>query len=79
MLCSKIIYYLNKIAPESSALEWDNVGLIIGNKNCEIKKIIIGLDLTDDLIKQAIDQKANLIITHPPIFFKIINKLASDS
>ena len=41
MLCSKIIDVLNKIAPESFALEWDNVGLLVGDKNNEINKIII--------------------------------------
>jgi dinuclear metal center protein, YbgI/SA1388 family len=75
MLCSKIIDVLNKIAPESFALEWDNVGLLVGDKNNEINKIIIGLDLTNEIINQAIKSNVNMIITHHPIFFKGIKKI----
>lgn len=76
MLCSKIISAINKIAPESFALEWDNVGLIIGNKNQQINKILIGLDLTDEIIEEAINLEADMIITHHPIFFKGIKKIS---
>ena len=79
MLCSEIINIINKIASEEFALEWDNVGLIIGDANQKINKIIIGLDLTDNIINQAIDLKANMIITHHPIFFDKIKKINYDS
>ena len=69
MFCFEIIEILNKIAPESFALDWDNVGLLVGEKKCEIKKIIIGLDLTDEIINKAINLNADMIITHHPIFF----------
>ena len=64
MLCFEIIEILNKIAPENFALDWDNVGLLVGEKKCEIKKIIIGLDLTDEIINKAINLNVNMIITH---------------
>ena len=78
MLCFEIIEILNKIAPESFALDWDNVGLLVGEKKCEIKKIIIGLDLTDEIINKAINLNADMIITHHPIFFRGIKKINSD-
>lgn len=78
MLCFETIEILNKIAPESFALDWDNVGLLVGEKKCEIKKIIIGLDLTDEIINKAINLNADMIITHHPIFFRGIKKINSD-
>ena len=78
MLCEKIISVMNKLAPENSALDWDNVGLLVGDKNSDIKKIIIGLDLTDKIIDQAIKYKANMIITHHPIFFHGTKKITGD-
>ena len=79
MLCSEIIKILNKIAPEKFALEWDNVGLLIGSKNKKINKIIIGLDLTDEIIDKAIDLNIDMIITHHPIFFAGIKKINDDN
>ncbi len=79
MLCSKIISVMNQIAPEDFALDWDNVGLLVGSKNTDIHKIIIGLDLTDEIIDQAINSGANMIITHHPIFFGGVKKITDSS
>ena len=78
MFCFEVIEILNKIAPENFALEWDNVGLLVGEKKMEIKKIVIGLDLTDEIMDKAINLNANMIITHHPIFFRGIKKINDD-
>ena len=55
--------------------EWDNVGLIIGNTDKEIKKIILALDCTENVVKEAISKNADLIITHHPLIFESIKNI----
>lgn len=55
--------------------EWDNVGLIIGNGDNEIKKVILALDCTESVVKEAINKNARLIITHHPLIFEGIKNI----
>lgn len=73
-----IINILNKEFNEKYAANWDNVGLIIGNKNQIVTKIICCLDVTKDSIEKAIQLNANLIISHHPIIFYPIKKIIYD-
>ncbi len=68
MKLHEIINKLEELYPTSLALSWDNVGLII-KSNDEINKVMITLDVTTDVIKQAITNKVDFIITHHPILF----------
>lgn len=63
----EIIDQLNKFAPFEIAEGWDNSGLQVGNQNWEVKKIIIGLDVTMPLMEEAKACGANLVITHHPL------------
>jgi len=74
MLCSEIVSYLNQIAPEDLACDWDNVGLLVGDMDREIRRIVIGLTLSDNLFNRALDEDADMIITHHPLFLNKINK-----
>lgn len=73
--CEDIIDYMNEIAPEQLAEPWDNVGLLVGNKESIIKKALVALDATNSVIDEAIENQANLIITHHPISIKHIKKI----
>ncbi len=79
MRCKKILASLNDFIPCDLALDWDNVGLLAGKNNKDVKKIMIGLDLTFDLLKQAIENKVDCIITHHPLIFKAIKKINDDT
>lgn len=70
---------LHSIFNPKSAEEWDNVGLLIGNENMEIKKILFCLDLTMKAIDESIDRGANLIISHHPAMFSGIKKITSET
>lgn len=70
--------YMNEIAPYEIACEWDNVGLIIGDKDANVKKCLIALDITQDVIDEAISEKVDLIITHHPILFSPQKKFLKD-
>lgn len=75
MKCDYILSELEKIMPLSYALSWDNVGLLVGSSDKEAKKIVIGLDLTEELIDFSISVEADLIITHHPMIFSPLKKI----
>lgn len=75
MICSEVIKYLENWAPKQIAWQNDNVGLQIGCIDNKIKNIILSLELTHDVVKQALKNKCNLIITHHPLIFHPIKNL----
>ncbi|MEG1994493.1 MAG: Nif3-like dinuclear metal center hexameric protein, partial [Oscillospiraceae bacterium] len=79
VLVKDILDFINSFAPFNSAEDFDNVGLLVGNKNAEVKKVLVCLDCTDEIISEAIDLGANLVITHHPVIFSPLKKMVSDS
>ncbi len=75
----RIYNYIDSIAPFDTQEEWDNSGLLVGDKTAEVSKILFALDVTSDIINQAVDCGAELIITHHPIIFKPVSDVLSDS
>ena len=61
---------LERWAPPSLALSYDNCGLLVGDPNQRVEKAIVSLDVTEAVVQEAINQQANLIIAHHPIIFK---------
>ena len=53
MILGDLIEHLQKVAPEDFAQDWDNVGLLVGDRKQEIKKIFIALDADEAAIAQA--------------------------
>ena len=74
-----ITEYLEQIAPLSLQEDYDNAGLLTGNKNQEIKGVLISLDTTEDVIDEAIKSGFNLIISHHPIIFRGLKKITGSS
>ncbi|WP_185876975.1 Nif3-like dinuclear metal center hexameric protein [Blattabacterium cuenoti] len=70
-----IVKKLEELAPIEYAESYDNVGLIIGNYDQEIKNILITLDLTEEVFNESINKKCNLIISFHPIIFKPIKNI----
>lgn len=52
-------------------MEWDNVGLLAGFSDNNVRKILVALDITDEVVKEAADIGAELIVSHHPLFFDI--------
>lgn len=78
MKCQEIITILRKQAPEDYACDWDNVGLLVGDSQKEVQKIYIALDATEETIKEAIEQKADMLLTHHPMIFKGLKKVNTE-
>lgn len=70
-----IIDFLEHFAPLPYQESYDNSGLITGDSNMPLKGILISLDVTEEVIEEAIKKGCNLIIAHHPIVFKGIKKL----
>jgi dinuclear metal center YbgI/SA1388 family protein len=68
-ICS-IASFLEQWAPKELAWEKDNVGLQVGNATDDVQRIIVALDVTENVILDAIHQKAELIISHHPLIFR---------
>ena len=54
-------------APKELAMEWDNVGLLIDGAPCDIKRILVALDVTPGVAAEAIERGADLIVSHHPV------------
>lgn len=75
----QVIKIMDKYAPESLKESYDNVGLMVGNSQCEIDNILIALDCTLKVIDEAIENNCNLIITHHPLIFRKPNSITNDT
>ncbi len=78
MICQKIIDILQEQSPEQYACAWDNVGLLVGNPKKEVKTIYIALDATEETILEAIEAKADMLLTHHPMIFKGLQKVNTE-
>ncbi len=67
MKTKDILDILNTIAPFSIAEDWDNCGLQVGNENWNVKKMMIGLDVSMPLMNAAKNWDADLVVTHHPL------------
>ena len=72
---SDVVNVLKFLAPVELAEEWDNVGLLIGNREYEVHKIIVMLDLDERGLAEAIEVGADMIITHHPVIMSGITSI----
>ena len=71
----EITNYLDTRVPLSFQEEYDNCGLLIGDKNLEVHSVLICLDCTEAVIDEAIENKHNVIISHHPLLFHGVKKI----
>ncbi len=71
----QIISLMAQKAPHSEAMDWDNVGLQVGDYNSEINKILVALDINEEVIEEAVNKETDLIITHHPLLFNGIDNI----
>lgn len=76
---SDITNYLEKIAPLALQESYDNAGLLTGHKDTEVTGILITLDITEEVVDEAIRSQCNLIVAHHPIIFKGLKKLTGSN
>ena len=62
--------YINSVAPYENKCNWDNCGILVGDKDKAVSRIGFSLDLTGEVLADAIENKVELIITHHPVIFR---------
>uniref|UniRef100_UPI003217CEE6 Nif3-like dinuclear metal center hexameric protein n=1 Tax=uncultured Draconibacterium sp. TaxID=1573823 RepID=UPI003217CEE6 len=67
--------FFENLAPLRLQESYDNAGLIVGDVNAEIDSVLVTLDVTEEVIEEAIQKKAGLIVAHHPIVFSGLKKI----
>lgn len=75
MKISDLLKKIEDFAPTELAYDWDNCGLICGSEDTKISGICVCLDVSDAVIKKAIEQGCNTILSHHPFIFSKLNKI----
>ncbi|MBO6133552.1 MAG: Nif3-like dinuclear metal center hexameric protein [Lachnospiraceae bacterium] len=75
MRLDEVLKMLDGFAPFKYAESWDNVGLIVGTQDRDIKTVLVAVDATDEVIQQGVKYQADLILTHHPLVFKPLKKV----
>ncbi len=70
---------LASIAPLRLAEDWDNVGLLVGNRRASISKVMTCLTVTPNVVSEAVEHQVGLIVAHHPLPFKPLARITSDS
>ena len=70
---------LEQFAPKALAEDWDNVGLLVGDTSWPASRIMTCLTVTPTTVQEAIDQQADLIVTHHPLPFQALRSITTES
>ena len=70
-----VVDYLDRFAPTDLAANWDNVGLLLGEGAASVARLMTCLTVTPESAAEAIEARANLIVTHHPILFRGVKRL----
>ncbi|MCI8822322.1 MAG: Nif3-like dinuclear metal center hexameric protein [Lachnospiraceae bacterium] len=78
MKCSDICTLIELEYSPEYACDWDNVGLLAGRRDKEVKKVLLALDATDEVIRTAVEGEADMLITHHPMIFSPIRRVTDE-
>ena len=70
-----ILGFFEGFAPVSSAMDFDNVGLLAGSKSTVVTKALLSLDITAEVVEEAAQNGCELIISHHPVIFSPLKRL----
>lgn len=71
----QISTFLNQWAPPKVKMDYDNVGLLVGDPNAPVTSILTCLDVTDSVVAEAIETGSELIVAHHPLIFSKIGSI----
>lgn len=75
MKIKELASYLEQLAPLPYQEDYDNSGLIIGDPEAELQGVLVTLDVTEDVIREAVSKGCNLVVAHHPLIFRGLKKL----
>jgi dinuclear metal center YbgI/SA1388 family protein len=70
---------LAQIAPLRLAESWDNVGLLVGDRDRSVSRVMTCLTISPNVVDEALDEQVDLIVVHHPLPFKSLQRITSDT
>ncbi len=77
--CGDVLELLNQAAPFDTQEPWDNSGFLVGKRDQPVTGILFALDVTGQVIDEAVEKGANLIVTHHPLMFDPIRRVTDET
>ncbi len=74
-----ILAFVETLAPRYMKMEWDNVGLLCGNRNDPVNKVLVALDPFEAVAEDAAEIGAQLLLTHHPLIFDPLSSVTEDT
>ena len=74
-----ILNFFESFAPAETAMDFDNCGLLVGDKGTPVTKALVTLDITADVVSEAETMGCELIISHHPVIFQPIKRMNTRS
>lgn len=75
MLVEDLDKVLNSLAPYDLAEPWDTVGLLVGRRGTDVQRVLVALDLTEDVVVEAVTEGFQAIVTHHPLLFAPLRRV----
>lgn len=69
MLVAQLLALVDRLAPFALAEDWDNVGLIVGRHNRPVRRVLVALELRDEVLHEARERGCDTVLTHHPTIF----------
>jgi dinuclear metal center YbgI/SA1388 family protein len=74
-----VAQFLDEFAPPALAESWDNVGLLVGQHDQPVRRLMTCLTITRASAREAVDERADLIVSHHPLPFRPLKRLTSQT
>jgi dinuclear metal center YbgI/SA1388 family protein len=79
IVLKELISFMEKTVPRYLSEKWDNAGFLIGDAEKTVRRVLICLDVTSDVVEEAVSKKVDLIISHHPIIFNGLKSITTES
>ncbi len=73
-----IVVFFDSAAPFYMKFDFDNIGHIVGFSDAEVSKVLVALDITDEVVDEAVELGAQLIVSHHPVIFEPLKRVTDD-
>jgi dinuclear metal center YbgI/SA1388 family protein len=76
---AQLLATVDRLAPFALAEEWDNVGLIVGRHNRTVQRVLVALELRDEILQEAAERACDTVVVHHPPIFPSVSALTDDA
>jgi len=77
MHVSDVVRVMETLAPPELAESWDNVGLLVGDASAPVRRVLLCVDVTDEVLAEAVETRAGMIVAHHPPIFRPVGRITA--